>query len=88
MARRQILGSIVVALILGGHAQAQNNAPTTPQENAMKLSEIVAKIEKRPQFRYVGEIDWDQDGFYDITYYTTDKAKVEMKIDPKTGEPR
>lgn len=87
MVRRQILGSIIVALILAGHAQAQN-APTTPQENAMKLSEIIAKIEKRPQFRYVGEIDWDQDGFYDITYYTTDKAKVEMKIDPKTGEPR
>jgi Peptidase propeptide and YPEB domain len=87
MARRQIVGSFVVALMMAGHAQAQTS-PGVPAENAIKLSEIIAKVEKRPQFRYLSEISWETDGYYDITYYTTDKAKVEIKIDPKTGEPR
>ncbi|MDH6230556.1 putative membrane protein YkoI [Mesorhizobium soli] len=87
MGRRQIVGSLVVALMMVGHAQAQTS-PGVPAENAIKLSEIIAKVEKRPQFRYLSEISWETDGYYDITYYTTDKAKVEIKIDPKTGEPR
>ena len=54
----------------------------------MNLSEIIARIETRDQFRYVSEIDWDEDGYYRVIYFTSDKAKVEINIDPATGAPR
>lgn len=88
MGPRLVLGSVVVALLAGGHAQAQNTTQLFPPEGAIKLSEIVAKVEKRDQFRYVSEVEWNQDGYYDVIYHTADKAKVEIKIDPKTGQPR
>jgi hypothetical protein len=81
------LSAALAALILTGSAQAQTEAPPIPPENSMKLSEILAKIETRDQFRYVSEVDWDEDGFYRVIYFTSDKAKVEINIDPATGAP-
>lgn len=77
---------VATALLAGKPALAETKAPATPPQNAMKLSEIVARIEQRPQFHYIKEIDWDREGVYDIIYYTTDKARVEIKINPVTGE--
>ena len=76
----------VGVLMLGSTALAQT-ADRFPPQNAKKLSEIVAKVEQRQGFRYISEVDWD-DGAYEVTYYTTDKAKVEIKYDPLTGEPK
>lgn len=33
------------------------------------------------------EVDWDS-GAYTVTYYTSDKAKVEINYDPVTAEPK
>jgi hypothetical protein len=75
-------------LTLGGTpAFAQSTPKAVPPQNAMKLSQIVAQVEQRDHFNYISEIDWSRDGYYDITYYTTDKAKVELKINPVTGKP-
>lgn len=82
------LGSVAAVLLLSASVQAQTTQLPVPPENAMKLSEIIAKIEQRDQFRYIDEVDWDEEGYYEVTYYTSDKAKVEIKIDPATGEPR
>lgn len=49
------------------------------------LSEIVAKIEQTANFQYVDQIDWDNDGYYEIEYRLKDGSKVEIHIDPKTG---
>ncbi|RVA98087.1 PepSY domain-containing protein, partial [Mesorhizobium sp. M7A.F.Ca.CA.004.05.1.1] len=48
---------------------------------------IIAKVEQRDGFRYVDEVDWDS-GAYTVTYYTADKAKVEITYDPVTAEPK
>jgi hypothetical protein len=80
--------SALAALLFAGPALAQAESPPMPAENAMKLSEIIATIEARDQFRYVSEIDWDEDGFYRVIYFTSDKAKVEINMDPATGQPR
>lgn len=88
MTCRQVFASLVVAVALCGQAQAQPATRPGPPEGSMKLSQIIDKIEARPQFQYIDEVDWDSDGYYEVTYYTTDKAKVEIKIDPKTGEAR
>jgi hypothetical protein len=74
------------SLLVVGSAFAQD-ASRLPPQNAKKLSEIIAKVEQRPDFRYIDEVDWD-DGGYDVTYYTTDNAKVEIKFDPVTAQPK
>ncbi len=68
-------------------AQSAATAPDVPPPNGKKLSAIIAKVEQRPDFRYISDVDWD-DGGYDVTYYTTDNAKVEMKFDAVSGETR
>ncbi|TPM41958.1 PepSY domain-containing protein [Mesorhizobium sp. B2-3-4] len=76
-----------VALLCGaGSALAADEKPLPPP-NAKKLSEIIAKVEQRDGFRYVNEVDWDN-GAYTVTYYTSDKAKVEITYDPVTAEPK
>lgn len=79
-----ISAASVGLLFLGGVAIAQTTDRSPPQ-NSKKLSEIIAKVEQRQDFRYISEIDWD-DGLYEVTYYTTDKAKVQINYDPITGE--
>ncbi len=76
----------VLLMLLSGTALAQE-ADKAPPQNARKLSEIIAKVEQRQDFRYISEIDWDE-GVYEVTYYTTDRAKVEIKYDPVSGNPK
>jgi hypothetical protein len=83
---KPIFAASAALLLLGGVAAAQT-AAKVPPDNAKKLSEIVAKVEQRNDFRYIAEIDWS-DGAYQVIYYTTDKAKVEIHYDPLTGEPK
>jgi hypothetical protein len=91
MKMRAVMRAVVLAIgiaffLVGGSALAADEQAMPPQ-NAKKLSEILAKVEKRGDFRYVKEVDWSKDG-YTVTYYTTDKAKVEITYDPVTGEPK
>jgi len=80
---RILIVSAAVCLMTAGLAVAQT-APSEPPPNGKKLSEIIAKVEQRPDFRYIGEVNWN-DG-YEVTYYTTDNAKVEIKFDPVSGQ--
>ncbi|HTM78617.1 MAG TPA: PepSY domain-containing protein [Devosia sp.] len=83
----KLISAAAAGLLLMGSAAIAQDANRFPPPNAKKLSEIVAKVEQRQDFRFISEIDWD-DGAYEVTYYTTDKAKVEIKYDPLTGEPK
>ena len=88
MSRRLVFATALAALLSSASAFAQDAPPPIPPENALKLSDIIAKIETRDQFRYIDEIDWEDDGFYKVIYFTGDKAKVEINIDAVTGLPR
>ncbi|MBZ9810707.1 PepSY domain-containing protein [Mesorhizobium sp. BR1-1-9] len=83
---RLLLSASIAVLLFAGPALAADDKPLPPP-NAKKLSDIIAKVEQRDGFRYVKEVDWD-DGAYTVTYYTADKAKVEITYDPVTAEPR
>jgi len=67
-------------------AAAQEEKPAIPPPNSMTLSAIIATVESRAGFQYVYSIEWNEDGYYDVIYYTDDKAKVEMLLDPVTGK--
>lgn len=77
---------IAAAALAIGFGPALADSPSQPPPNGMKLSQIIAKIESRDKFAYVSEIGWSTSGYYDIVYQTSDKAKVEIKIDPVSGE--
>lgn len=73
----------VTALFLAVSAAAVYAAP--PPEG-MRLSEIIGKIEQNADTAFVDEVDWNDRGYYEIEYITKAGAKVEVKIDPKTGK--
>ncbi|MEP6564055.1 MAG: PepSY domain-containing protein [Mesorhizobium sp.] len=84
--RSLVLMTGVAVLLISGSAFAADEKPLPPPD-AKKLSEIIAKVEQRDGFRYVKEVDWDSGG-YTVTYYTADKAKVEITYDPVTAAPK
>jgi Peptidase propeptide and YPEB domain len=77
--------TFAATLAVAGIAIAQEKPPIPPQ-NSMKLSAILATVEQRNGFLYVYSVEWNSDGYYDVIYFTDDKAKVEMKLDPVTGK--
>jgi hypothetical protein len=77
---------LLLAAVAASAASAQEEDRAPPQ-NARSLSEIVALVEKRDGFRYVDEIDWDEDEFWEVTYFTNGHARVEVRYDPVTGDP-
>jgi hypothetical protein len=63
-------------------------AERTPPAKALPLSAIITALEARYDIRFIDEIDWDDDGYWEVELFTHDGAKVELKLDPVTGEPR
>lgn len=63
-------------------------ANRTPPEGALPLSEIVTALESRYDIQFIDEIDWDDDGYWEVEFFTKDGTKVELRIDPVTGSPR
>lgn len=59
-----------------------------PPADAMPLSQVLASIEAESDFGYFAEIEWDSDGYWEIEYHRADGAKVDIDIDPVTGQPR
>lgn len=79
---RNALIALSALLLLPASALAQ------PPADAMPLSQILASIETEGEFSHFDEIDWDDDGYWEIEYYRIDGAKVEINVDAVTGEPR
>jgi hypothetical protein len=80
------LASIILLATAPDFALAQTSPSTKPPATAMKLSDLVAKVEKRDKFLFISEIQWSEQGYYEVTYFMNDKAKVDIKLDPVSGE--
>lgn len=65
-------------------------AQQTPPAGAMPLSQIVTKLETDlgGQLGHIEDISWDDDGYWEVEYHTTDNREVEIRVDPATGEVR
>jgi uncharacterized membrane protein YkoI len=84
-ARTPILAGLLIAMPFVAHAQDAEDR--LPPSGSQPLSAIVAKVEQRDGFRFIDEIEWEEDtGTYEVVYYTTDRAKVEIHYDAATGE--
>jgi uncharacterized membrane protein YkoI len=81
---RSLPAILLVALVAAGAPAAAD----APPEDALPLSEILRMIEERDDVRYFKEVEWDDDGYWEVEFYRTDGSEVEVDIDPRTGEPR
>jgi DNA-binding LytR/AlgR family response regulator len=80
----------VLFVLIGAQAAFSAAAPAQstvapPPANALKVSDIIARVEKRQNYQYIERLQWFNDA-YIITYYTTDRARVEIHVDPVTGQ--
>ncbi|MDD2869519.1 PepSY domain-containing protein [Neomegalonema sp.] len=58
-----------------------------PPAGALKLSEILSKVEAAHGVAYVDEADWDDDdGHWEIKFVSASGARTEIRVDPLTGE--
>lgn len=73
-------------------ALALSAAPTLadriPPADALPLSIIVSGLEAQYNIQFIDEIEWDDDGYWEVEFFTNDGAKVELKIDPVSGDVR
>jgi hypothetical protein len=74
------LGASLAALPL--HADA------APPAGALPLSQVIALLEVEGGIAYIDEVEWDDDGYWEVDYVTSDGRKVEVRLDPLTGSPR
>jgi len=81
--QRNILGLAPALLLLAAPALAQN----LPPANSLPLSQVIAGVEQTQPVRVFTEVDWDDDGYWDIEFVTTDNRRASIRIDPVTGEP-
>jgi hypothetical protein len=84
MPRSIPLVSLVALSLLIGPALADG----PPPPDAMPLSQILQTLEQQGDLAYFKEIDWDDDGYWEIDYVTTDGSEREITVDPVTGQPR
>ncbi|MDO5656973.1 MAG: PepSY domain-containing protein [Paracoccus sp. (in: a-proteobacteria)] len=79
---RHLTAAAVLALLPFGAVAAP------PPADALALSDIIAKIETDlgDTLAYIDEVNWDDDGYWEVEYRTTDNAEVDIRVDPITGE--
>ncbi len=58
-----------------------------PPSDAMPLSQVLQAMEAGGNVAYFDEIEWDDD-HWEIEYYMPDGSKVEVEVDPVSGQPR
>lgn len=67
---------------LASNALAQN----LPPANALPLSQIISGVEKSQPVRVFTEVEWDDDGYWDIEFVNQSNRRSSVRIDPFTGE--
>ena len=75
---RIVAFALMCCIAFGQSASAGAQPPT----DAKSLSEILRSIEQEDGFSHFGEIEWDDDGYWEIEYFTTSRMKVEIKVVP------
>lgn len=65
-------------------------AQEAPPAGSMTLSQVVTKLETDvgTDLSYISEISWDDDGYWEVEYYTADNREVDVRVDPATGDVR
>jgi hypothetical protein len=80
-----LLLSLIFSLVF---LSAPALAGTPPPTDALPLSQIIQTLEQRGDVACFGDIEWEDDGYWEIEYITRDGQKREVKVDPVSGQIR
>ena len=64
-----------------------NRAAYPPERTLLTSGMVIAAVEKTQPVRVFTEIEWDDDGYWDIEFINTDNRRSSLRIDPVSGEP-
>jgi hypothetical protein len=78
------LSGVILALTLFAAPALAADRP--PPANALPLSQVLQMIEKQGQVAYFEDIEWEDDGYWEIKYAARSGGAMKVKIDPVTGE--
>lgn len=81
---RALFATTACAFLLASPALADDDQ--APPADAKPLSEILQTLEQESGFSHFEDIEWD-DGRWEIDYRANDR-RVEVKVDPVSGEAR
>lgn len=62
------------------------SADQPPPAGALPLSEALQKLESSADVAWIDDASWDDDGYWEIDYVDSSGAKIEVRLDPLTGE--
>lgn len=81
---------LFAAAVLAALSPAVGQADTAPPEGAMQLSDVLAALEDREAegLAFIEDVEWDDDGYWEVEYRGPDGAETKVTLDPMTGEPR
>ena len=61
---------------------------SSPPVNSLPLSDVVKTVEELFDPKYIDEVSWDSDGYWEVEYVDQNGSEREIKIDPLTGKIR
>lgn len=74
--------TLAAAMVVAMPAFAQRVPPT----NSLPLSQILAKIEVNQSVSSFRQIEWEDDGYWEIEFFSTKSSRPQrLRIDPVTG---
>ena len=76
-----LLAACVLAVALPAAADA-------PPSDALPLSQILQALEQQGDVAYFEDVDWDDDGYWEIEYVDRNGSEVEIEVDPVSGQTR
>lgn len=81
-----MLRAIALALLICAVSFVLPAEARTPPTDAKPLSQILQTIEQREDFGHFDEIEWDDDGYWEVEYISKSRSRVRLNVDPVTGE--
>lgn len=85
MSKRMAILAVGIWAGLTAAAYSQDTKNNPKREAGKKPSVVLSEIESRPDFARLDSMSWNDKGYYEIEYRTTDKARVEINIDASSG---
>lgn len=82
MPRFVLFAALVFALGLASPALA------APLADAKPLSQILQSLEQQGDVTYFDEVEWDDNGYWEIEYISKAGTKTKLRVDPISGQRR
>jgi hypothetical protein len=72
-------------LLAAGPALAERSE--RPPQGSIAASEVLRLVEQRPDFASIEEMEWDDDGYWEVEYRTRDDTRRKLRLNPRDGSP-